>query len=321
MQPFNLTLADGGQVCGRLSNIPKLQENARIPLLVCLHGGSYDAEYFDVNEEYSIATISRSMNIPVVAISRPGYGGSTPMQPAALGSQDTYAQQQGKYLDSVVLPAVWAEFGIPNGAAAVVILAHSIGAMIATVMVGSHNEASGYPLAGLITSGIGSELSPGPQKLSGDILASAPETITFDAVMKDALMLQLPGKDLTSTEMTKYTKHLNKPIPAGEYRDINTTWLQYWHQYSHRVKVPLKYGLSEFDELWVSSNAALASYCAAFPMSPRIESEIVYSAPHCIELSHKSKAWLTRCCGFAQECVEWRNSGGAGTASKESGAE
>lgn len=229
------------------------------------------------------------------------------MQPVAPGSEDTYAQQQGKYLDSVVIPAVWEEFGKPNSAAAVVILAHSIGAMIATVTAGSHGATKGYPLAGLITSGIGAELSPGPQKLSRDILASAPETITFDPVMKDALMLQLPGKDLASSEMTKYTEHLNKPMPSGEYRDINLTWLHYWHQYSHRVRVPLKYGLSEFDELWVSSDAALAGYCAAFPMSPRIESEIVYSAPHCIELSHQSKPWLTKCCDFAQECVDgWK---------------
>jgi hypothetical protein len=122
--------------------------------------------------------------------------------------------------------------------------------------------------------------------------------------MKDALMLQLPGKDIASAEMTKYTAHLNQPMPAGEYRDINFTWLQYWHQYSHRVNVPLMYGLSEFDDLWVSSDAVLTSYCAAFPKSPKIESQIVYSAPHCIELSYQGKAWLTKCCGFAQQCVD-----------------
>jgi pimeloyl-ACP methyl ester carboxylesterase len=244
------------------------------------------------------------MNIPVVALTRPGYGESTPLPPLMPGSNETYAQQQGKHLDSVVIPAVWGEFGKPNGATAVVILAHSIGAMIATIIAGSHTGTEGYPLAGLITSGIGSELCPEPQKLAVGILDAAPETITFDPVMKDALMLQLPGKDIASAEMTKYTAHLNQPMPAGEYRDINFTWLQYWHQYSHRVNVPLMYGLSEFDDLWVSSDAVLTSYCAAFPKSPKIESQIVYSAPHCIELSYQGKAWLTKCCGFAQQCVD-----------------
>ncbi|KAJ6008611.1 hypothetical protein N7499_001337 [Penicillium canescens] len=71
----------------------------------------------------------------------------------------TCAERQGKYINSTNLSALWKEYGELSGASAVVLLAHSIGAMMATITAGSYTGTEGYSLAGLITSGIGTETS------------------------------------------------------------------------------------------------------------------------------------------------------------------
>ncbi|KAJ6041162.1 hypothetical protein N7444_010067 [Penicillium canescens] len=143
----------------------------------------------------------------------------------------TCAERQGKYINSTNLSALWKEYGELSGASAVVLLAHSIGAMMATITAGSYTGTEGYSLAGLITSGIG--VSHG----------------NFDPVMKDQMMLKIPNMSLADPEVTKHSASLNKPVPVGEIMEINTTWLRDWHRHSHQVKVPLKYGVSDFDEL------------------------------------------------------------------------
>jgi len=305
MQPFTLKLSDSGTLAGRLSIPSKTPQTPKhLPLIVCVHGGSYDAEYFDFDSKYSITVVSEALKIPVIAISRPSYSGSTPLPP--VGDDTTWGQQQGKYLNSTILPALWKQYGDQSGATGVVILSHSIGAMIGTIAAGSYTGTEGYPLAGLITSGIGAVLDEGPKQGMIPLLSEKKEFVTFGLVLKDALMLQLHHRNLVDPEVCKYTEHLNRPIPTAELEDINQKWLSYWHKYSEAVKVPLMYGLSEFDGLWVATKEAVEKYKSSFTASPRIEGGIVPMAPHCIEMSFQSKGWLARCCGFAIECAVWQ---------------
>ena len=48
------------------------------------------------------------------------------------------------------------------------------------------------------------------------------------------------------------------------------------------VKVPLLYGLSEFNGLWACSDEDLAEYKAAFPENPKVTCETTRMAPNCI---------------------------------------
>lgn len=309
MQSFCLPLPGGCQIDGRMF-ISKKQQAGSVPMLICIHGGSYDAEYFDADDHHSVATLCEAFEIPVISLSRPGYGLSSPLPKVAVSEEGyTYAQWQGKYLNDTVIPAIWSAYGKPAGATTVVILAHSIGAMMATVAAGCYTGKEGYPLGGLITSGIGSKLNSTHQQNAVSLLSSKPKTVLFPPAMKDALMLQLPSRDVTDPAMTSLTERLNRPMPAEEFHDINLTWLEYWQQYSGEVKIPLLYGLSEFDELWVSSDNTLKEYCAAFSSSPKVQSWLVQRAPHCIELSYQGKAWLSECCEFAQKCAKWYKSG------------
>lgn len=302
MEFFELALPDGGVVSG-LYNFPPQAPNNRstVPLIVCVPGGSYDASYFDANAEHSILVVSQNVGIPVISINRPCYGTSTPVPPSSDGP--TYAQAQGKYLDSTIFPALWKEYASQSGATGIVLIGHSIGAMMVTIAAGVHQETSNYPLVGLITSGIGTELEQGPRGVMMHLLSETSDVVDFDIAAKDAIMFQYPQQALIDEDICRYTEQLNKPVPAGELQDINMTWLSYWRQYSEKVRVPLMYGLSEFDGLWTSGQRIVDDYRAAFTASPLVISQIVPNAPHCIELSLQSKAWYLKCCGFALECV------------------
>jgi pimeloyl-ACP methyl ester carboxylesterase len=305
MEKFEIPLPDGGIISGRF-NFPAANKTpANPPLIVCVPGGSYDAEYFDVDEDYSITSTSAWAGIPTIALTRPGYGSSTPAPMDDTDQDTTYGQFQGKYLNSTVLPALWRLFSERTGTTAIVLLSHSIGAMISTIVAGSYTGTEGYPLAGLITSGIGAELAEGPRGGMLHVLDETTGLISFEATPKDAIMLQIPMQNLTDREMCRHTDRLNHPVPPGELHDINQTWLGYWRKYSDRVAVPVMHGLSEFDGLWNYSPKILEEYKAAFSASPKVTSEMIPLAPHCIELSLQSKSWYMKCCAFALECVNW----------------
>lgn len=304
MESFKLEVGDGQSLAGRVCLPPPRRlkgDGSHVPLVVCVPGGSYDAEYFDIDPKYSVASISQALKIPVVAINRPGYGESTALPPIADGRSS--GEQQGQYLNTTVLPALWSHFGTRSGATCVVLLAHSIGAMVATVAAGCHTGTEGYTLAGLITSGIGAELVDETRQGMAQLLSEQKESILFDPVVKDMVMFQHPRKKLVDPRICIHTERLNKPVPAAELHDINFTWLGHWHQYSHATKVPVMYGLGEFDGLWACTPDAVQQYRLAFPASPRVECGIVPMAPHCLELSFQSQGWLSRCFGFASECA------------------
>ncbi|KAK5465532.1 hypothetical protein LTS15_002095 [Exophiala xenobiotica] len=307
MEPFTLNLDDGGRTTG-LVYLPPQRGGTQefVPLIVCLHGGSYDAEYFDCDPEHSIASVASALKIPVVSITRPGYCNSTNAPSQSDGDDKTYAQQQGHYLNSTVLPAVWKRYGPDSSATAVVLLSHSIGAMMAIIAAGFHASCQGYPLAGLILAGIGSKHEAQSKAAVMGLLISKPDMVNFDPGLKDALMLALPQKNLTNPGMAEHTARLNKPLPFGEVHDINVPWLGYWHRYATAIEVPVMYSIGEVDSLWVSAPDAVQEFRDAFTSSSRVEAAVLPMAPHCIELSRHSRGWLTRCCGFALECVAER---------------
>ena len=305
MEQFEISLPNGGTISGRF-NFPTVSRNPiHLPLIVCIPGGSYDAEYFDVDENYSIASTSAWARVPTISLTRPGYGSSTPVPTENIDKNTTYGQAQGKYINSTVLPFLWHRFSERAGATAIVLLSHSIGAMIAIIAAGSYTGSEGYPLAGLITSGIGTELAEGPRGVMLHLLNETTGFVQFDASPKDAIMLQIPMHNFTDYEMRRHTKRLDRPVPPGELHDINMTWLSYWREYSNHVSVPVMHALAEFDGLWTYSPEILENYKGAFLASPKVTSEVIPMAPHCIELSLQSKAWYMKCCSFALECAVW----------------
>ncbi|KAB8079061.1 Alpha/Beta hydrolase protein [Aspergillus leporis] len=328
MHQFSLGLEGGRKLTGRLSipNKPQISVSSLpLPLVICIHGGSYDSEYFDIDPQHSIFVLGELLQIPIVAIDRPGYGGSTAYPDPKIRNEDldrqgtTFAQEQGKYLHSIVLPALWKEFGPKSSASSMIILAHSIGGMMAVVAAASFTDANTkkYPLSGMVISGIGCKShmheSPGPKNgdhgnKNGQQGDGEKTHIFFDPTVKDTLMINFPPKAdqalLIDSKVPSYTEALNKPVPLGELQDVRTTWQTYWRSYAERVSVPLLYAVGGHDVFWDSSERSIAQFTDVFrTKSPRVESIVVRMAPHCIEMSLQGKAWLLRCLGFAVECT------------------
>ena len=49
--------------------------------------------------------------------------------------------------------------------------------------------------------------------------------------------------------MREFTEKLHQPVPRAELQDFKATWPGYWKEYTIKVRVPLFYGLAEFDDL------------------------------------------------------------------------
>ncbi|TKA66835.1 hypothetical protein B0A49_07317, partial [Cryomyces minteri] len=312
MESLSLTLPDGRLLTG-LTSFPSQPAPGAIPLIVTVHGGTYAADYYDADPAHSIRNISAALGVPVIAINRPGYKDSSPLP--ELTGDETYIQQQGKYIDAVVLPALWSKYG--KGTQAVVLVGHSIGAAISTVTAGRHAEsgsAAKYPLAGLVTYGIGSQkgrkpfgdavesdAGEAPNKPSPDATLAPPEkpaAQVWPKEMKDGIMLH---PKLCAPSVFSLHDKLNNPMSYDESSDTIGMYLNYWASYAARVTVPVMYTAPSNDFLWYATLEALEEYAAAFVSSPKVECGVQLKSPHCIELSLQGQAWMVRFFGFAME--------------------
>jgi len=323
MEHFTLPLANGNQITGLLSFPPKPAHSPKgTPMVVCIHGGTYTASYYDADPAHSISNISKALSIPVVAITRPGYGESTALPPLEEG--ETWNKVNGKYIHESILPAVWKEYGPKSGATTTVLHSHSIGASIAIVTTALHNrspETAGYPLSGLVTSGVGSKLMDEPSDNASaaedknenlrmiDSYQPKPgveaPVSTWPVEAKDYLMLR-PQDGLCSPDLLKgTTAKLNHPASILEPLDIRRQWPHYWLDLAKDIYVPHMYGVGEQDVLWKTDKRWTDEYARAFSKSARMEAATVPLAPHCMELSYVGQAWLARTLGFAMECAVW----------------
>ncbi|KAE8393201.1 hypothetical protein BDV23DRAFT_180806 [Aspergillus alliaceus] len=245
---FSLDLDGSRALTGRVSIPNPLQTSGTsrpVPLLVCIHGGSYDSEYFDIDSKHSIFELGKSLRIPVVAIDRPGYGGSTAY--TDLKNEDieergtTFSNEQGKYLDSTVFPALWKEFGPSSEHGCISAFHRGHG--------GYHRGGNSHMHESPDSNQRSSENNNGNRE---SLHTDEQQTyMWFNPSVKDTLMLNFPPKAnrelLIDPKVPSYTEALNKPVPLGELHDIRTTWQNYWVSYAEQITVPFLYGVGDHD--------------------------------------------------------------------------
>ncbi|MFR9725467.1 alpha/beta hydrolase [Streptomyces sp. MS19] len=132
------------------------------PLIAALHGGTYSAQYFDVGggSAGSFLDAATAHGHRVVAFDRPGYGGSTPLEPDA----NTFSRHAG------LLGGAVAQASARFGAEGVLLVGHSIGGMLALMIAAA---GPGLPLIGVSATGMGAVMPSGG---AAEALGSLPPT-------------------------------------------------------------------------------------------------------------------------------------------------
>ncbi|KAH6995355.1 hypothetical protein EDB80DRAFT_729006 [Ilyonectria destructans] len=303
MDPFKLTLADSTILSG-IRNIPT-QTTSRpkyCPLIVGLHGGCYTSQYFDVTPNHTASLTSNSLAVPFVAIDRPGYKESTPLGPIPQGS--SFPQEWGTRLHQYILPALWAEFGLPNACSCIILHCHSLGANGAFVAASLHattptTTTPAYPWGGIVVSGFGSIL-----KDTGGHIAQpdpAPSHISIPIQVKDSTLLLLGTAD---EEVYAQSQRIDHAMPFEEIASLRKSWLSTWrHKWGANITIPIMIALAERDHYWDATEEHLRDFTLCFPKSSRVDTSIIKAAPHNIELSHWGPGWYARSFGFAVECA------------------
>ena len=300
MEPFKLTLPNGATLTG-LHNLARNSSVSpkHLPLVVGLHGGTFSAQYFDVDANHSASVACKGLGVPFVAINRPGYQNSTPF-PIPTGS--SYPEEYGRWLHEYILPALWTSFCKPRGCNCMILHTHSLGTTGAVIAAGLYaSSPSGgmqHVLGGISISGFGAA-----NQTVGPANTPPPDTethIVFPPALKEKLMYQ-PGT--TDPAVVARAASLNNPMPVEEARDIEPVWFPNWTRWAAAVKVPVLICLAEKDGMWNGSKEHLAEFTGAFTGSARVDGSIVLGAPHNMEMSYWSKGYYARVFGFGMECA------------------
>jgi pimeloyl-ACP methyl ester carboxylesterase len=257
------------------------------PLVVAIHGGTYNSAYFDLPGR-SLIDRATANGVAAVAIDRPGYYGS-PMLPA----EDMDLFGQAAFLRDA-LGEVWNRFGADSKG--VVLIGHSIGAAISTIVAASSPE---WPLLGLAVSGLGLRTNPGDHErwlsLPNVPLVSVPDEV------KDLVMFGPPGS--FDADMPAASYFAGAPAPKAELLSITGAWEPAAHENLGRVTVPVHYRQADCDRLWIVDQREVDGFAAALVGSPLVDARMVAGVGHCIDFHRIGPAFQLQQLGFALECA------------------
>jgi len=275
--------AAGFTFTGRTNIGADVTPHAGAPLIIALHGGTYSSEYFDI-AGHSLLDNATKQGIPVIALDRPNYVGSSP-----LTSEGSIIQANADVLGDAI-GSIWNEHG--GDAAGVVLIAHSIGGAVATIIAATPQS---WPLLGLATSGC---LVRVPAESAG-AWASLPDIPMIDlpVPLKDQLMFGPPETYDDAMPAASYPS--NTAVPKAELLDITGGWIAARAETTGKVKVPVHHRQGEFDHLWVTSQDEVDEYRAGFTSAASVDAQLQLASGHCIDFHKPSDEFQNSQLAFA----------------------
>ncbi|RJL14822.1 alpha/beta hydrolase [Paracoccus siganidrum] len=263
-QRFTLEAA-GQDFSGKLAQPDGGQ--AGLPVLLAIHGGTYDCDYFDI-PGHSLLDRAVAWGFHVVAIDRPGYGNSTPLPDAP-----DLIQKNAEALNAA-LPDLLAALGLAGRP--VCLIGHSIGGAVALTLAAL---CEGWPLAGVAVSGVGAET---PSE-SAEAYAQMPRQyfVELPGPVKDQVMFGPEGSYPPDMPAASHAAH--RPVPLSELTDITGGWQDRLAGIAARIRVPVHYRQGEHERLWLVSAARVEDFARLFTASPQVDAELVPGAGHCID--------------------------------------
>ena len=290
--PFTHTVGGSGVAAGLSftgrSNLAEVTPTAGDPLIVALHGGTYSSEYFDI-PGHSLLDNATKQGIAVIAIDRPNYIGSS-----SLTSEGSIIADNATVLGDAI-GAIFAEYGADS--AGVVLVAHSIGGAIATIIAATEQP---WPLLGLATSGCLVRV-PAESAEAWTQLPPIP-MIDLPVPLKDQLMFGPPETYDDAMPAASYPS--NTLVPKAELLDITGGWIARRAETCAAVAVPVHHRSAEFDHLWVVNQDEVDEYTASFTSAPSIDAQLQMGAGHCIDFHLPSDEFQNSQLAFARRSAK-----------------
>ncbi|WP_329374725.1 alpha/beta hydrolase [Streptomyces sp. NBC_01483] len=257
----------------------------RMPLLVCLPGGGYNASYFDV-AGYSLVDAARREGFPVVALDRPGYGGST-----TLKGEISFRR------NAQVLQGAIAELWHRNlsNAPGIVLVGHSIGGAIALHLAAGDRT---WPLLGVSVTGIHDE-----SQRTNDALKSQPPTSSLEFSREHLLQFMYGPEDTYDPSVLDTAKHAESPVPIAELVEVAGQWCTDFAGIAARIEVPVHYGLAEHEGFWRSSEESVAAFGNAFTAAPSVTARHIPGGGHNIDHHYVGAAFHKEQLDFAKGLI------------------
>ncbi|MFI7277348.1 alpha/beta fold hydrolase [Streptomyces sp. NPDC049879] len=261
------------------------------PLIAALHGGTYTARYFDVAgaSAGSFLDVATAHGHRVVAFDRPGYGGSTPLDPDA----NTFSRHVE------LLGGALAQAAARFGADSVLLVGHSIGGMLALMIAAAD---PGLPLIGVSATGMGAVIPSGG---AAEALGALPPDLTVDLPYEERDKVMFGPAHTFGAEGLRQARDSYAPVPVRELIQAPAWPKEHLPAVAPRVRVPVHNALAEFDALWSSGQENVDRFAALFTAAPFVDASVARGTGHCIDHHTLGIALHLRQLAFAEECARW----------------
>jgi pimeloyl-ACP methyl ester carboxylesterase len=257
---------------------------ARAALLVCIHGGGCNSNYFDLSG-CSMVREATARGYCVLLIDRPGYGGNP-----ALPTPHPIAQSAPvirRFIDECRSHAP--EIG------AVAIVGHSIGGAIALHLASGCGD---WPLKGIAVSGIGEEPAPAIRNIQ---LPPDAERVDPPATLTDSLFFA-GGEPLSWKAIASLRKAAELWLVA-EVTDVMETWPREWPQVAQGIRVPVHLRLAEYERIWSSGEEAVRRMAGRLSATT-VDADLLRGGGHLYEVSKRGPELLCAQLDFLDRCGE-----------------
>jgi pimeloyl-ACP methyl ester carboxylesterase len=261
---------------------------ARAALLVCIHGGGCNSNYFDLNG-CSMVREATARGYCVLLIDRPGYGGNPACQTEHPVSRT--APLLRRLIDR--------SLGHVPETDAVAIVGHSIGGAIALHLA---SRCGGWPLIGVAVSGIGEEPAPAIRSIRlrvGREKIDPPEALT-------ELLFYAGGEPLSWKAVASLRKAAELWL-VSEVIDVVETWPRDWPEVARDIRVPVHLRLAEHERVWEAKDDAVERMAGRL-CNTAVDAALLRGGGHLYEVSKRGPELLRAQLDFLDGC-----SGVAGT--------
>jgi pimeloyl-ACP methyl ester carboxylesterase len=275
-----VVLVDGVPMSGLLAEVP--QPRATI---VAIHGGATTGAYFDCPgfPELSLLRTGAQLGFTMLALDRPGFGSSA-LYADEFRSTPKRTDMTYQAIDKIL--------GDRDRGAGIFLLAHSAGSELVLRMA---TDDRGAGLLGIEISGTGLRQT----EAALAVLASA----GIDKIPRGLRQLLWEPAHLYPDGASDAVRIRNGPAGVRYEASVINNWARDLPELAARVKLPVRFSLGAYEQVWQSGPAALAEVAALFTAAPLVTVHQQADGGHNLSLGHTARDYHTGVLSFVDQCV------------------